>query len=126
MRERSKTIPRKRLTADESRARLIDAALLLFSRHGFAETSIQAIADKCGVSQTNVLYHFPSKMNLVANVLRTIVEHNGKIVSDYPVTGTGALKRLERHFHANLAWAVENPKEARLILLLYYMGAYDR
>jgi AcrR family transcriptional regulator len=44
-----------------TRTRLLDAALLLFARDGFANTSVKAIAAEAGLA-TGLLYsHFPSK-----------------------------------------------------------------
>lgn len=126
LKSRPKVKKRSRLSAEESMTHIIEVALSLFAENGFAQTSIQSVADKCNLSQTAVLYHFPSKTKLIASVLRAIVEHNGRIVAAFPTSEQGGLKQLERHFHANLAWAVENPREARLILLLYYMGAFER
>jgi AcrR family transcriptional regulator len=47
--------------AGDTRAALLDAALLLFSRHGFAGTSIRAIAREVGLSESVLYAHFDSK-----------------------------------------------------------------
>lgn len=43
---------------------VIDAAAALFARHGFARTSVQAVADATGYSKAGLLHHFPSKVAL--------------------------------------------------------------
>lgn len=48
---------------------IIDAAATLFARHGFAETSIQRIADAVGYSKGGLLRHYPSKEALQDAVL---------------------------------------------------------
>lgn len=47
--------------AGDTRAALLDAALLLFSRHGYAGTSIRAIAREVGLSESVLYAHFDSK-----------------------------------------------------------------
>lgn len=50
-------------------AGVLDAAASLFARHGFSQTSVQAIADATGYSKAGLLHHFPTKMALYAAVL---------------------------------------------------------
>lgn len=45
--------------------RVLDAALDLFSAHGFEGTSLQDIADRLGVTKAAVYYHFRSKDDLL-------------------------------------------------------------
>ncbi|WP_313539984.1 TetR/AcrR family transcriptional regulator [Leifsonia aquatica] len=48
---------------------VIDAAAVLFARHGFSRTSVQAVADATGYSKAGLLHHFPTKMALHQAVL---------------------------------------------------------
>jgi AcrR family transcriptional regulator len=50
--------------------RVLDAALELFTTHGFEGTSLQDIADRLGVTKAAVYYHFHTKDEL----LRALVE----------------------------------------------------
>jgi AcrR family transcriptional regulator len=47
-----------RQLADEQ---ILDRAAALFAQHGFAHTSVQAVADAVGLSKAGLLHHFPSK-----------------------------------------------------------------
>ena len=47
-----------------TRARIRDAALLLFGRHGFERTTIRAVGAEAGVSPALVMHHFGSKLAL--------------------------------------------------------------
>ncbi|NMI00982.1 TetR/AcrR family transcriptional regulator [Pseudonocardia acidicola] len=40
---------------------IVDRAAALFARRGFAQTSVQAIADAAGYSKAGLLHHYPSK-----------------------------------------------------------------
>jgi AcrR family transcriptional regulator len=48
---------------------ILDRAAALFARHGFAQTSVQAVADAVGYSKAGLLHHYPSKEALRAAVL---------------------------------------------------------
>src|SRR3954469_19273350 len=48
---------------------ILDRAAALFARHGFEQTSLQAVADAVGLSKAGLLHHFPSKDALHAAVL---------------------------------------------------------
>lgn len=54
-------------TADrkETRERLLDVALELFSEKGYAETSLREIAAELGVSKAALYYHFESKADIL-------------------------------------------------------------
>lgn len=47
-----------------SRARILEAALELFSKYGFRGTSVREIADEAGVSTGSVYHQFPDKESL--------------------------------------------------------------
>jgi len=49
--------------------RILDRAAALFAQHGFAHTSVQAVADAVGLSKAGLLHHFPTKDALRAAVL---------------------------------------------------------
>ena len=48
---------------------ILDRAAALFARRGFAQTSVQEVADAVGLSKAGLLHHFPSKDALHAAVL---------------------------------------------------------
>ena len=54
------------MNAIPPRRRILDAALELFNRNGYAATSQAEIAGAAGIRQGNLTYHFPAKLDLVA------------------------------------------------------------
>ncbi len=63
------TPPRKRLTAAQRRAAILQAALVVFADHGFHTASIDDIARAAGVSKALIYEHFASKQELYASLL---------------------------------------------------------
>lgn len=59
---------------EKNRARLLDAALSEFSRHGYAGTTLDKIASAAGMSKSNLLYYFTSKSAIYEAALEHILE----------------------------------------------------
>jgi AcrR family transcriptional regulator len=66
----------------DTRTRLLDVAVDLFTRHSFAGTSLQMIADELGFTKAAIYHHFRTREQLLAAVLepildelRTVIEH---------------------------------------------------
>ncbi len=53
------------------RAEILDAAVRLFKRNGFAETSMSAIARESGLGQSSLYYWFKSKEDILKELLAT-------------------------------------------------------
>jgi AcrR family transcriptional regulator len=61
--------PRRRLSAEERRAGILDAALAVFSARGYHASSIDDIAREAGISKALIYEHFESKQGLYADLL---------------------------------------------------------
>jgi AcrR family transcriptional regulator len=65
---------RKRIPAEERRARILAAAVELFAQHGYAEAKMQDIAARAGVVPSVLYDHFGSKRELHVTVLEQHAE----------------------------------------------------
>ena len=63
------TPPSPRLSAEERRIHILEAALNVFSRLGFSGARTKEIAREAGVSETLIFRHFESKENLYRQAL---------------------------------------------------------
>jgi AcrR family transcriptional regulator len=61
--------PRKRLTGQERRAAILDAALGVFAERGYHASSIDDIAREGGISKALIYEHFSSKQELYKELL---------------------------------------------------------
>jgi TetR/AcrR family transcriptional regulator, transcriptional repressor of aconitase len=59
-----------RLDSDDRRRAIVDAAVPLFARKGFAGTTTREVAAAAGVSEALLFRHFPSKQSLYREILR--------------------------------------------------------
>ena len=59
-----------RLDSDDRRKAIVNAAVPLFARKGFAGTTTRELAAAAGVSEALLFRHFPSKQSLYREILR--------------------------------------------------------
>lgn len=75
-----------RPSADATRASILNSALQLFARQGFAGTSISQIAKKAKINQSLIYHHFINKQQLWIEVKKHVMEKfkkkRGMILSD--------------------------------------------
>ena len=62
------------MAAPDTRTQILDAAEHLFAERGFRGTSVRAITDLAGANLAAVGYHFGSKAELLAAVIRRVVD----------------------------------------------------
>lgn len=60
----------RRSSADEIRA----AAITLFKKHGYNGTPVRAIADAVGIEAASLYYHFPSKQDILVDLVDRIMD----------------------------------------------------
>lgn len=66
--------------ATDTRQRLIDIAVRLFTRHSFAGTSLQMIADEIGFTKAAVYHHFHTREELLGAVVEPLVRELERII----------------------------------------------
>ena len=98
------------------RGAIVAAAVRVFARQGFADASIQAIADESGVAPTAVYYHFSGKEELFDAALRRVLDSINTVVAtaradDQP----GDPEILGHVISAVWHWLEDNPDAGRLV-----------
>jgi AcrR family transcriptional regulator len=109
----------------QTKIRIIESAMDLFAQNGFARTSIQNIADACGLSQSAVLQHFGTKENLLNEMRLSVSQSNHSWVDGQIKVTDDALTALTKHMFENINWAYHHRRQAQIIVLNYYFGCYD-
>jgi AcrR family transcriptional regulator len=106
---------RRRLTADERRQAILDAALDVFARRGYHAASIDEIAHAAGISKALIYEHFPSKRHLHESLLQVNVDDIFSRLVESAATGEPGEVRLRAGVDAFLAWVEEHGDAFRML-----------
>lgn len=91
---------------------MLDAAEAVVIDEGSGKLTLDAVAERAGVSKGGVLYHFPTKETLLGAMMDRMIARNGElreeILADLP---SGPGRKLKAEIHAHL---VSKQEKARL------------
>ena len=108
---------RRRLTAEERRSAILDAALTAFSQKGYHATSIDDIAREAGVSKALIYEHFASKQELHADLIarnaRELTQRVAGALSGVEIEST--VERLAAGLEAFFAFVEERRDAWRML-----------
>ncbi len=107
---------RKRLSAEERRAKILDAAVSAFARDGYESTKMDGIAARAGVTKPVLYDHFASKRALFLAVLESI--RDGLIARGKAIARDDAdpEQKFRRSIDAFLEFVELAPNAARVLL----------
>ncbi|HSV28172.1 MAG TPA: TetR/AcrR family transcriptional regulator, partial [Candidatus Omnitrophota bacterium] len=97
-------------TQTPTRDRIIQAATKLFYAEGIRAVSLDAIAEKAGVTKRTLYYHFTSKDDLVAAYLEARDQPNLTLFRRWFTEAEGDLPEKVRAIFRNLAKSARGPK----------------
>ncbi len=95
---------------DSGRDRIMDEAATLFLNRGYEATSLRQLADVVGMKAGSIYYHFASKDDLLAEILRRGIDVM-QVAFDQAESvarSTTPATRIEAHVRAHLAALYEN------------------
>ncbi len=115
MAEETQAAPRRRLSASDRRAAILESALEVFSEHGFNEASLDDVAARGGISKALIYEHFASKRELQIALLDTFVHELIQRVVGAIAGADSNEARLRAGIEAFLEFAEERPAALRLL-----------
>jgi AcrR family transcriptional regulator len=102
--------PRRRLSAEERRESILDAANRVFGEHGYENVRIDDVAMAAGISKALIYEHFGSKQELYGELMsRAAVELLGVLVQAASAPGMEGPLRMENAAAAGFLWVQEHP-----------------
>jgi AcrR family transcriptional regulator len=96
--------------ARPTRTRIIEAAAKLYYGEGIRSVSVDAVAEKAGVTKRTLYYHFKSKDDLIATYLDARDQPNLKTFARWFQDTKGSLPAKIEGIFTNLAKSARHPK----------------
>ena len=99
-----------REAASPTRKRIVDAATKLFYAEGIGRVSVDAVAEKAGLTKRTLYYHFKSKDDLIAAYLDGRDQPNLRQMASWFDAAEGGADRKVEAIFSNLARVARHPK----------------
>lgn len=106
----------------ENEQKIISAALTVFASFGFRGSTVDQIADACGMSKANVLYYFKRKNDIYIAVLEDILQSWSNLLTELDPNGD-PLKEIRRYVRAKLEYSRTAPEASKLFANEVLQGA---
>jgi len=117
----AKTKPRTRIQREKQDA-ILDAALDIFSLHGFRGATIDQIAEAAGMSKPNLLYYFASKEEIHRRLLTEMLDLWLAPLRELDSDGD-PVPEIRSYIRRKLEMARDFPRESRLFANEMLQGA---
>ena len=105
-----------------NRSRIIEAALDVFSQHGYRGSTLDQIAKAAGLSKPNILYYFAGKEEIHVTLLNQLMETWLDPLIEMDAEGE-PLQELLDYVQRKLDMARDLPRESRLFANEILQGA---
>ena len=114
--------PRRTRIQQEKRELILEAALEVFSAHGFRGSTIDQIAEAAGMSKPNLLYYFRSKEDIHETLMQRLLDTWLAPLRELDNVGD-PLTELRGYIRRKLEMARDYPRESRLFANEILQGA---
>jgi len=101
---------------------ILDAALDVFSTHGYRGTTLDQIAEAAGLSKPNILYYFSGKEEIHVTLLNQLMETWLDPLVELDAAGD-PLTEIMGYVHRKIDMARDLPRESRLFAGEILQGA---
>lgn len=119
---RSETTRKRTRIQREKEDLILQAALDVFSRHGFRGSTIDQIAEGAGLSKPNLLYYFRTKEAVHRRLLDTLLENWLEPLRKMKAEGD-PVSEIRSYIRRKLELARDFPRESRLFANEILQGA---
>jgi TetR/AcrR family transcriptional regulator len=113
--------PRTRIQK-KNRETILEAALEVFSQHGFRGATLDMIAGAAGLSKPNLLYYFPSKEAIHVTLLSGLMDTWLAPLREMDTAGD-PMEELRGYVRRKLQMSRDFPRESRLFANEIVQGA---
>jgi TetR/AcrR family transcriptional regulator len=106
----------------EKREIILDAALDIFSNHGFRGSTVDQIAEAAGMSKPNLLYYYRGKEEIYASLLHRLLDTWLAPLMEMAADGD-PVRELRNYIRRKIEMARDFPRESRLFANEILQGA---
>lgn len=114
--------PRKTRIQQKNSQAILDAALEVFSRHGYRGSTLDQIANEAGLSKPNLIYYFPSKEVIHVTLLSDMLETWLAPLHSLDPAGD-PIEEILGYVRQKLEMSRSRPRESRLFANEVLQGA---
>ncbi len=100
----------------ETRSKLLAAAAAVFARDGYEKANVNQIAADAGFAIGTLYNHFPSKRNLMSELLAAAAQAHSELIASRVLGAGGPEQRIDAFYQAGFEFIVEAAQSARLVL----------
>jgi AcrR family transcriptional regulator len=90
---------------------VINAAIDVFWRKGYAASSVQDVADAVGVLKGSLYYYIDSKEELLFRIVEDVHQQSRRILDEVVALDGPPLQRLGNYIERHVQWYLENVEE---------------
>jgi AcrR family transcriptional regulator len=100
------------------RQEIISAAKTVFLRKGFHKATMDDVARETGLSKGTLYLYFPSKENLLVELIIQVVEDQVKLAHQLVQAKEPSLQKIENYVYSSLEYFQENRDLVTVVIML--------
>ncbi|MGN7457201.1 TetR/AcrR family transcriptional regulator [Paenibacillus pasadenensis] len=109
------------MRSNSKRKNLLDAASYLVEHEGMENLTLEAVANKAGVSKGGLLYHFPSKDALIKGMIN---EYSKAFIEDVRTRSNDASDSIGKWHRAYLESALKDEESSNKLITAYVASLF--
>jgi AcrR family transcriptional regulator len=98
------------------RAQIVEAAIETVAEVGYANASLSRIAVRLGISKGAISYHFAGKDDLIAEIVRQVLQQARASLQPRIEAQTTGPEMLRAYIESNLQFMRDNPEQLRALI----------
>jgi len=110
----------------DTKEKILEAALRLFSRKGFRETTIKDIAKEVGITEGAIYRHFNSKDEIIHELLISITTELKEAIAKSIEKGESEEEIFKNIIEALIGYAFNKPESYRFLNLYHLLKEYPQ
>ena len=104
---------------DRRKAEIVEAIVRIVTKEGFESLSFDRIGKETGMTKSHVVYHFPSKDEMIRMGYQFILASGQVIVVEELTKANEGRDRLLAYIRGHFEWLLARPEQVQFLMLIY-------